>query len=175
MADVVLVDKNDNEIGLLEKVKAHLNGGNLHRAFTIFIFDKNGKTLIAQRSIKKMLWPLYWDSACASHPVQNEGYVEAGKRRLLEELGFLCDLEVIDRFEYKEKYQNLGSENEVCTTLIGYFNGDIHPVSDEVADYKWISIGNLKKDMVKNPNKYAIWFKIALDRLIDQGKIKQES
>lgn len=171
MVDVVLVDDNDNEIGLLEKVAAHSGNGSLHRAFTVLVFNIHGETLITQRSATKMLWPLVWDNTCASHPLPGEGFVEAGERRLTEELGFSCQLEVVDRFLYREKYQDIGAENEVCTTLIGQYNGDIQPIPDEVADFKWISIDDLTNDIVQHPDDYTIWFKIALDRLIAQNKI----
>lgn len=174
MSQVVLVDDQDNEIGLEDKVAAHLGEGILHRAFTILIFNEKGETLVSQRSAGKMLWPLFWDSACASHPVSGEDYVTAGERRLSEELGFNCQLKVADRFQYKENYKNVGSENEVCTILVGEYNGEVYPVMTEVADYKWVSIGDLKNDMIANPDIYTIWFKTAFNRLIDQGRIIQE-
>ncbi len=175
MIKVVLVDSQDNEIGFKDKVEAHLGEGDLHRAFTVLVFNKNGETLIAQRSAEKMLWPLYWDNTCASHPLPNEGYAESGERRLSEELGFTCPLEIADRFQYKEEYGDVGSENELCTTLIGKYDGEVYPVTSEVADYKWISVKDLKFDMSENPDKYTIWFKIAIDRLIEQGRVKQEN
>lgn len=175
MTDVVLVDENDNAVGLAEKVEAHTGNGKLHRAFTVLIFNSQGETLVAQRSMDKMLWPLYWDNGCASHPLQGEGYVEAGERRLTEELGFTCDLRIVDRFIYHEKYMDFGSENEVCTTLIGEYDGDIKPNPGEVADYKWMSIDDLKKDITAHPDIYTVWFKIALDRLIEKGIIDGNS
>lgn len=174
MVNVVLVDDFDNEVGLKDKVEAHTGDGDYHRAITILIFNRKNETLIAQRSAGKMLWPLFWDNTCASHPLPGEGYVEAGERRLTQELGFTCPLAVVDRFSYKEKYGDIGTEHELCTTLIGNFDDDIYPVADEVADYKWVSIAELRADMTRNPDSYTIWFKIALDRLIDNGTINQE-
>lgn len=172
MVQVVLVDENDNQTGLDDKVSAHLGEGKLHRAFTILLFNSNNETLVVQRSAEKMLWPLYWDSACASHPVESETQVGAGKRRLVEELGFTCWLDEVDKFQYKEKYGDIGSENEVCTTLIGKYDGEINLNPHEATAYKWMSIDNLKSGITENPDKYTIWFKIALNRLIKQGKIK---
>ncbi len=172
MVDLVLIDENDNPIGVKEKMAAHLGDGDLHRAFTILVFNDKGETLVAMRSAEKMLWPLFWDNACASHPLENEGYEAAGERRLSEELGFTCKLEIADRFQYKEKYLDVGSENEVCTTLIGKYDGEVQPVPAEVAEIKWMSVKDLKDDMTKNPDIYTIWFKIVLDRLLEQGKIK---
>ena len=172
MIDVVLVDDQDNEVGLKEKFAAHMGDGDYHRAITVIVFNSNGETLIAQRSAEKMLWPLVWDNTCASHPLPGEGYEASGERRLAEELGFTCKLRVVDRFSYKEPYQDVGTEHELCTTLLGNYDGPVNPVTEEVADYKWISIVDLKTDMANNPDKYTIWFKIALDRLIEKGEIK---
>jgi len=172
MVNIVLVDSNDNQTGSMDKLEAHLGDGKLHRAFTILVFNKKGETLIAKRSANKMLWPLYWDNTCASHPLQDESYIDAGERRLTEELGFTCKLTEIDSFQYKEKYLDVGTEHEVCITLIGEYNGEVHLDSEEVADYKWISVKDLKNDMSDNPDIYTIWAKIALDRLIEQEKVK---
>lgn len=172
MINLVLVDENDNEIGVMEKVQAHLGDGTLHRAFTAIVFNKKGETLVAQRSKDKMLWPLFWDNTCASHPLPGEGIVESGERRLSEELGFTCPLKKVDMFQYQLKYLNVGAENELCATLVGEYNGEVKPVESEVADYRWISLVDLKKDMKANPEKYTIWFKIALDRLIEKKIIE---
>jgi isopentenyl-diphosphate delta-isomerase len=175
MVQVVLVDHEDKAIGLEDKTKAHTGDGVLHRAFTALVFNSKGEILVAQRSATKMLWPLVWGDTCASHPLQGEGQREAGERRLAEELGFTCELKVVDRFTYQEKYKDLGAEKEVCTTLIGTYDGEVDPVADEVADCKWMSIKKLKKDMSDNPDRYTIWFKLALDRLIDLNIISRDN
>lgn len=171
MVEVVLVDEKDKEICLKDKVQAHLYDGILHRAFAILVFNSKGEILVTRRGADKMLWPLFWDNTCASHPLQKEGYVEAGERRLVEELGFTCTLEIADCFQYQEKYKDVGSENELCTILTGEYNGEVHPVPTEIADYKWMSVQDLKTDMAEKPEIYTVWFKIALDRLIAKGKI----
>lgn len=173
MEQAVLVNEKDEEVGLEEKVSVHLDNGKLHRAFVAFIFNDKKEILIAQRSTEKMLWPLFWDSACASHPRKGESYEDAGERRLKEELGFYCELEAVDKFQYQEKYKDIGSENEVCTTLIGRYNGKIEPNKEEIAETRWISLKDLNEDIEKNSEKYAIWFKIALGRLIKQGVINK--
>ncbi len=174
MINLVLVDENDNQIGVKEKVAAHLGDGDLHRAFSTLIFNDKGETLVTQRSAGKMLWPLVWDSACASHPFENETQEAAGERRLTEELGFTCKLENVDSFQYHEKYKDIGAENEICAILTGNYNGEVKPVVEEVADYKWMSVKDIQNDMADNPDKYTIWFKLELDRLIAKGHIKTE-
>lgn len=175
MINVVLVDENDNQIDVKEKVAAHMGDGDLHRAFSILVFNDKGETLVAQRSGGKMLWPLYWDSACASHPFENESQEVGGERRLTEELGFTCKLENVDTFQYHEKYLDIGAENEICAILVGEYNGEINPVAEEVADYKWMSVKDVMDDMANNPDKYTVWFKIELDRLIAKGRIKVQN
>lgn len=172
MIQVVLVDGQDHISGIKEKVEAHLGEGALHRAFTILVFNEKGETLVARRSSDKMLWPLFWDNACASHPSPGEDYVAAGERRLLEELGFTCKLKVIDRFQYQIKFQDIGSENELCTTLVGEYSGQVNPVKTEVSEYKWMKLDDLKIDMADNPDVYTEWFKIALSRFIEKDRIK---
>jgi isopentenyl-diphosphate delta-isomerase len=172
MTEVVLVDESDKQLGTMGELEAHLGKGHLHRAFTVFVFNTKDETLLAQRSSTKMLWPLIWDSACASHPQENEDYKMSGERRLNEELGFSCPLVVADRFQYQAKFGNVGSEKEICMTLIGKYDGEVHPNPDEVAEYKWSSVADLKDNIDKKTDKYTIWLKIALDRLVSQGKIR---
>jgi len=175
MTQVVLVDEHDNEIGLKDKVEAHLGLGVMHRAFQVLLFNNKNEVLVVQRSGYKMLWPFVWDGACASHPVKGESYIDAGKRRLVEELGFTCWLDEVDRFTYQSSYGDVGSENELCITLTGNYDGEINPNPDEVASFKWMSLGELRQDILDNSDKYTVWFKIALDRLIEQGKLNQEA
>src|SRR3970282_1950123 len=121
---LILVDKDDNPIGTEEKVKCHLPNGNLHRAFTILLFNKEGKLLLTRRSQSKMLWPGDWDGTVASHPRQSETDVSSAQRRLPEEIGISCKLDYLFKFEYHVPYKNIGSENEICGTLIGIVEDD---------------------------------------------------
>jgi len=156
---VVLVDKKDNKLGLEEKVRAHLSNGKLHRAFIVFIFNNKGEMLLQKRSKKKMLWPLYWDSSCASHPFNEEEYIDSGERRLKEELGFFCSLSYLTKFYYHSKYKEIGSEKEICAILTGNYFGKIKENPDEVADYRWMKVSKLKKSINKEPRYYTPWFK----------------
>ena len=164
MEKVVLVDENDKQVGLEEKVKAHLGQGILHRAFSVFVFNEKKELLIQQRAAEKMLWPLYWTNTCCSHPREGEGYEEAGQRRLEEELGFNCPLKYIGKFQYQANYKDIGSENELCAVLLGNYNGEVKINTKEANDFKWIDFEYLKKDVLENPDKYTSWFKIELDK-----------
>ncbi|MBM3251094.1 MAG: isopentenyl-diphosphate Delta-isomerase [Candidatus Nealsonbacteria bacterium] len=162
MVKLILVNKKNRKIGLEEKKKAHLGKGMLHRAFTVFIFNSKKELLIQKRSKNKFLWPLIWETSCSSHLLPEENFITAGKKRLEKELGFICGLKSLGRFQYQADYKNTGAENEICSLLIGRHDGEIKPNKKEVAEYKWVDIKELKKDLRENPGRYAPWLRIAL-------------
>lgn len=164
MEKIVLVDENDNELGLKEKDEAHKGKGLLHRAITVLIFNNDNRLLITKRSKNKMLWPEIWEASCSTHPGQNENYVQAGERRVFEELGIQSKLKFLSRFKYSAIFKDIGSENEVCALLIGRWNRKIKPNSNELAEHRWVSIDELDREIEKNPNNYAPWLKIALEK-----------
>lgn len=161
---LVLVDKDDNPIGSEEKVRCHLPNGKLHRAFTILLFDKDSRFLLTQRSKTKMLWPGGWDGTVASHPRQSETYVSSAERRLPEEIGISCKLDYLFKFEYHVPYKNIGSENEICGTLIGMVKdpSKIRLVKEEIDDIKWVSLDELLVDIKKSTQIYCPWMILAL-------------
>jgi len=161
---VILVDKNDNPIGLEEKVKCHLPNGKLHRAFTALIFDKEGRLLVTRRSLSKMLWPGDWDGTVASHPREKETYVSSAERRMPEEIGISCKFDYLFKFEYHVPYKDVGSENEICATLLGIVekSSKFRLVKEEIAEIKWITADELIEDLQKNPEIYCPWMLIAI-------------
>ncbi|MEO9309828.1 MAG: isopentenyl-diphosphate Delta-isomerase [Nitrososphaera sp.] len=169
---LILVDSNDNPIGFEEKVKCHLPNGKLHRAFTVLLFNKDGKLLLTRRSQSKMLWPGDWDGTVASHPRKTETYVSSAERRLPEELGSGCKLDYLFKFEYHVPYKDVGSENEICGTLIGEITEpfELKLVKDEISEAKWTSAAELFSDMRNNPQIYCPWMIVALYLLSDSDK-----
>ena len=161
---LILVDKNDNPIGTEEKVKCHLPNGKLHRAFTVLLFNKDRNLLLTRRNSNKMLWPGDWDGTVASHPRQSETYVSSAERRLPEELGISCKLDYLFKFEYHVPYKNIGSENEICGTLIGIVDdpSKIKLIKEEVSDIKWVTLDDLLEDVKKSPHLYCPWMIVAL-------------
>ena len=161
---VILVDENDNQIGLEEKVKCHLPNGKLHRAFTALLFDEKANLALTKRSPNKMLWPGDWDGTVASHPRENETFVSSAERRMPEEVGIPCKMEYLFKFEYHVPYKEIGSENEICGTLLGIIES--HPnfklIADEISEFRMISSDNLTSDLKKNPQNYCPWMLIAL-------------
>jgi isopentenyl-diphosphate delta-isomerase len=160
---VVLVDKNNKKIGVEEKIKAHKES-KLHRAFSIFIFNSNGELLIQQRAKTKYHSGGLWSNTVCSHPKPNETYLQAAHRRLKEEMGFDCKLKKLFCFIYNAGFQNGLIENEYDCVFIGKFNRKPKPNPEEVMNYKWIFIKELKQDIVRHPNKYSVWLKIALNK-----------
>lgn len=164
MESLILVDSNDNQIGTEEKVKCHLPNGKLHRAFTVLLFNEEGKLLLTQRSMDKMLWPGDWDGTVASHPRQTETYVSSAERRLPEELGFTCKLDYLFKFEYHVPYKDIGSENEICGTLIGIIDdpSKIKVVKSEISTIRWLGYEELLSDIEKSPQIFCPWMLVAL-------------
>lgn len=163
MEFVILVDKKDNIIGVEEKIKAHQKG-KLHRAFSILLFNKKGETLIQKRAKSKYHSPGLWSNTCCSHPRPNEDTKEAAKRRLKEEMGIKTNLKEVFSFIYKAKVGNL-IEHEFDHVFLGSFNGKPKPNKKEVANWRWIKLKELEKEIKINSQGYTPWFKIIFKEL----------
>ena len=159
---VVLVDKNDNQIGLMPKMEAHQKGI-LHRAFSIFIINSQNQILLQKRSANKYHSAGLWTNTCCSHPREGENIIDAGSRRLHEEMGINTDLKVAFNFTYKAELENGLIEHEYDYVLIGKFNGTPKLNKDEAEDWKWISIEEVRKDIIENETDYTVWFVIAFE------------
>ncbi len=156
---VVLVNENDEQIGLMPKLEAHQKAV-LHRAFSVFIFNDQGALLLQQRAAHKYHSPLLWTNTCCSHQRDGESNLEAGKRRLEEEMGFQCELTELFSFIYKAPFDNGLTEHELDHVMIGTFNEDPVINTDEVEAFRWMSIEEVKEDMALHPAQYTVWFKI---------------
>lgn len=168
---VILVDKNNRRIGVEEKLKAHKDG-RLHRAFSIFVFNSDGKLLLQQRAKSKYHSECLWSNTVCSHPRPNETYIQATHRRLKEEMNFDCKLKKMFCFIYSTGFKNGLIENEYDCVFIGKYDKDPIPNPDEIMDYKWVDLNWLRKDIIANPNNYSVWLGIALDKMFDDS-IKQ--
>lgn len=159
--EVILVDEDDTQIGISEKIKAH-QAGKLHRAFSVFIFNAKGQMLIQKRAKAKYHSGGLWSNACCSHPNPGESTEAAAHRRLKEELGFDCPLMELYHFVYRANLDNGLSEHEYDHVLVG--TSDIDPKADpaEVEDWKWIDRISLREDMKHNPSNYTYWLRASL-------------
>ncbi len=159
---IILVDGEDKQIGTGEKMEVH-RAGLLHRAFSVFVFNSKGETLLQQRALGKYHSAGLWTNTCCSHPRVGENTLVGAKRRLKEEMGIVCELEEIDSFVYKTEFEGL-FEHEFDHIFVGRYEGNPIINKSEVESFLWISLAELKRDIEENPNKYTSWFKIALKR-----------
>lgn len=162
---LIVVDENDRILGFKTKEECHRGEGILHRAFSIFIFDDKNRLLIQRRSPQKHLWPLFWSNSCCSHPREGESYETATLRRLQEELGFKTPLKYLYKFTYHARFGEIGSERELCSVYIGRYVQQVHPNPNEIAEWKFVSVGELEADMNRRPQDYTPWFKMEWERL----------
>ncbi len=162
--EVILVNENDVEIGVMEKMAAH-EQGLLHRAFSIFIFNNEGEMLLQQRAFSKYHSGGLWTNACCSHPKPNELTEQAAVRRLQEELGFVTPLHYALNFTYKAHFANGLTEHEFDHVFIGQYDDNISPNIEEVADYKYVSLEVIKTDITSQPQIFTEWFLIAFPKI----------
>jgi isopentenyl-diphosphate delta-isomerase len=160
---VILVDENDKAIGSMEKMEAHIRGLR-HRAFSIFIFNSKGQMLLQQRALNKYHSGGLWSNACCSHPAPGEETKVAALRRLSEELGFTTSLKKVFDFAYKASFANGLTENEFDHVFVGNHEGEIKVNSDEVSDYSFKPMEEIRDELQKSPEKYTEWFKIAFPK-----------
>jgi len=162
---LILVDREDNILGYRDKETCHLGKGLLHRAFSIFIFNKKKQLLIQKRSSLKPLWPLHWSNSVCSHPRQGETGMEAAQRRLKEEINITVPLQFLFKFQYQATYKDTGSENELCSVYIGRSDTPIKADPAEIAEWKYITWDQLNKDIHEYPEYYTPWFKLEWQRI----------
>jgi len=163
---VVLVDAQDRQVGTMEKMEAH-EKGLLHRAFSVFLFDNAGQLIIQQRAWTKYHSPGLWANTCCSHPRENEPIIEAGKRRLKEEMGMDADLRPLFSFIYIADMGNGLIEHELDHVLVGYTNTEPLINLQEVASYRSMRLEDIQMDLQRRPERYTEWFKIVFDRFVE--------
>jgi isopentenyl-diphosphate Delta-isomerase len=161
---VILVTPQDEPIGVMEKMEAHQKGL-LHRAFSVFIFDKEGRMLLQQRAPQKYHGAWLWTNACCSHPLLNEPVEAAAQRRLAEELGFTTPLEKIFAFTYKAVVENNLIEHEYDHVFAGEYEGEIRMNREEVCDYAYRELSEIKLLVSEKPELFTSWFRIAFPQI----------
>ena len=166
---VILVDEEDNQIGLMPKMEAHLKG-KLHRAFSIIIINSDRKILLQKRASTKYHTPNLWSNTCCSHQREDEDNIDAGKRRLNEEMGFVTNLYNFSSFIYRVEFSNGLIEHENDHIMLGVFDGTPKPNPNEVDEWKWIDIDILVEDMQINPDHYTAWFMIIMNNYYESLK-----
>lgn len=148
---VVLVNENNEKIGLMPKLEAHQKAV-LHRAFSVFILNDKNELMLQQRAVHKYHSPLLWTNTCCSHQRDGESNIQAGNRRLQEEMGFITELKELFSFIYKAPFDNGLTEHELDHVMIGYYSKEPIINSDEVETWKWMNIDEVRKDIQQNPD-----------------------
>ena len=166
MERVILVDENDCPVGTEEKLRAHQDGGRLHRAFSVFIYDRAGRMLLQRRAAEKYHFAGLWSNACCSHPRPSETTLEAARRRLREELGIETDLREALSYTYHALDPESGlHEHEFVHVLTGKYDGEFNPDENEVAESRWMEERELKRETSSHPEHFTPWFLAALPLL----------
>ena len=161
--NVVLVDRNDNPMGLMPKLEAHQKGV-LHRAFSVFILNQKDQLMLQRRALDKYHSPGLWTNTCCSHPRESESNIEAGVRRLKEEMGFTTPLKSMFSFIYKSKFDNGLTEHEFDHVLLGYYDKQPFINTIEVSEWKWMSLDKIILEIKNKPEDFTVWFKIIFER-----------
>lgn len=162
MEQVILVDKNDQATGTMEKMEAHRKG-ELHRAFSVVVFNSKGEMLLQKRAKGKYHSGGLWTNTCCSHPMPGEKIEDASRRRLKEEMGIDVQPEFIFKFIYKANLDQELIEHEYDHVFRGTFDGEPQINKNEVEDWKFVSMSWLKKDILLHPENYTYWFRLLVD------------
>ncbi|MBT8269376.1 MAG: isopentenyl-diphosphate Delta-isomerase, partial [Bacteroidia bacterium] len=147
----------------------------LHRAFSVFIFNDNNELMLQQRAMHKYHSPGLWTNTCCSHQREGESNIEAGQRRLKEEMGFETELKETTSFIYTAPFENGLTEHELDHVMVGVYNDEPLINTDEVADWKWMQLEAVKTDIEKNPNLYTAWFKIIFEKFYEHINISSDA
>ncbi len=162
---LILVNEKDEIVGYKPKLECHQGDGLLHRAFSVFIFNEKGELLLQKRSEQKWLWPLYWSNSVCSHPRKGESLEIATQRRLEEELGFSVPLKFLFKFQYHARFEDKGSESEVCSVFIGKYDGPVVANENEIAEWRFVPVSELEREIEENARSFSPWFKMEWERI----------
>jgi isopentenyl-diphosphate delta-isomerase len=169
MEEVILVNAKDVQTGTMEKMEVHRKAL-LHRAFSVFIFNKNGEMLLQQRALKKYHSAGLWSNACCGHPRPDENISDAAQRRLGEELGIETALTKAFDFIYKTEFDNGLTEHEFDHVFVGYYDEKISPDENEVKDFCFKTLPEIEASLQTHPLKYTEWFHIAFKKIMQMKK-----
>ena len=161
---VILVDENDVPTGEMGKMAAH-EQGLLHRAFSIFIFNKRGELLLQKRAASKYHSGGLWTNTCCSHPRPGESVMDAAHRKLIQEVGFDCELKEVFHFTYHAELDKGLTEHEFDHVLFGIYENDPILNPEEAEDFLWVSMEHLEADIKQNPESYTVWFRICFEKV----------
>lgn len=167
--EVIIVNEQDEVLGSMPKMNAHVEG-HLHRAFSVFIFNSKGELLLQQRALDKYHSPGKWTNSCCSHPRPGELTINAAKRRLVEEMGLICEIQPIFSFSYMASFENGLIENEYDHVFFGFSDKLPTLNAEEVATFKYVDMAELQLDLINHEQHYTPWLKICFDEVMASYK-----
>lgn len=162
--EIILVNERDEPTGVASKMLVHEKGW-LHRAFSVFVFDKEGRLLLQRRADGKYHCGGLWTNTCCSHPRPGEETERAAHRRLQEEMGFDTELEKIFHFTYKAPFDNGLTEHEFDHVFAGEYEGPLHPDPEEVGAYDYQHLYKIGQRIQQEPEVFTPWFRLALPQV----------
>ncbi|MEU6818511.1 isopentenyl-diphosphate Delta-isomerase [Streptomyces sp. NPDC046860] len=158
-----LVDENGVTIGTAEKLAAHQPPGQLHRAFSVFLFDERGRLLLQQRALGKYHSPGVWSNTCCGHPYPGEAPFAAAARRTHEELGvspsLLAQAGTV-RYNHPDPASGL-VEQEYNHLFVGLVQQKPAPDPEEVGATAFVTAAELAERHEREP--FSAWFMTVLD------------
>ena len=163
--ELILVNAEDEPLGTLAKSACHDGEGVLHRAFSLFVFNDAGETLLQRRHASKRLWPGYWANSCCSHPRAGEGMAAAVRRRAWDELGIDVSPEFLFKFQYQAAFAHHGTEFELCSVFLGRVSSAPCVNTTEIADWRWTHPRDLDRQLAESPQLFTPWLKLEWHRL----------
>ncbi|MBX2971758.1 MAG: isopentenyl-diphosphate Delta-isomerase [Flavobacteriales bacterium] len=168
---VILVNEQDDVLGAMEKHEAHRRGV-LHRAFSIFLFDAEGRVLLQQRAADKYHSASLWTNTCCSHPRPGEDTAAAATRRLKEEMGMDARLEHRFTFTYRADVGHALTEHELDHVFFGPARGTPTPDPTEVQDWRYVEVEALSAEIAAHPERFTAWLRICWPLVCGQLQVK---
>lgn len=172
---LIRVNARDDVLGPASRGSCHAGSGILHRAFSVYLFDEEGRLLIQRRSEHKTLWPLYWSNSCCSHPRWGEEGAAAAERRVEEELGVHAELRCRFKFSYQARFGDVGSENELCSVYTGMLREPLQPDTKEVAEWRFAAPSELDRILRDESTPYTPWLRLGWQRLRSGASAEEPS
>jgi isopentenyl-diphosphate delta-isomerase len=155
--NVILVDKDDVEVGVLEKMIAHKTSAR-HRAVSVIILDDKKNILMQRRSQLKYHSGLKWANACCTHPRPGERPQDSVNRRLHEELGIKAQLQFLGKILYMADVGSSLHEHEIVWLYGGYYSGLVPFNSEEVVQVNWQPLNHAIRAGKQREHEMAAWW-----------------